>query len=459
MPVRLVKSTLLTGITGTEQHMIPVAILAGTGLRMGVQALGRTALQTSSRAALGNLTRNAGRMYRGLKEIGGRGFQRLTAGENSRAQNALDNMIEGMGYLSAAKEYVYDPITALTSESALLKNQSAIAGVSQSAFEGWTDLAGEFGQEPEKIMNMMASLNDRFGEAERAGRPTAEMEEALRMLNLEYGQLRKLTPEQRFLAILRAVQISPYQEQQLVSGVSPLLGGEVSRALIRHVMRRRQPLSDTFGTSVEGIVKQPVSPTDAPLIYYRHKEPKQPKEETKPATPELGKSLKTLHVSFKDLAIYLPDIVLGFEQLAKQLKYQTLREKRRKTGKLDDDSLCSEPRDKPRGPCEQKPKPESEPEPCECKNEDDNGETLSDLVEEYERNRLPEKKGKTKGRKSRSATQHIEKVIETLVENMPVTMNIYQQPGESSAELAGQIGDELQNRLGKDQFGAAGDIA
>ncbi len=307
------------------------------------------------------------------------------------------------------------------------ENQAKASGITPESFAKWTELGAEIGLDSSQIMEMMTTLSDRFIQAAQSSEAKEALQQELTSLRLDYDQLSKLKPDIQLQAVMEAAQKRTDKEQQVLEVVGKLAGKEAG-TLARYVMKETQPVNEkleekNFSQSVKAAVEgEPSSETSFPenLTRAAEKTSKEKKKTLLPEKgklPELGGVLKKLTANFKALSEPLPKVVTGFGDMAKWFEQNRL-DKASTTAKFIHSTV---------------PRLLS---PNLAGQAADNEQPSDDYINQM--------------MNSLTKPQNAPPVNHT--QNMPISMYIYQQPGESSTELATRVKDELTGRTSFDTY-------
>jgi hypothetical protein len=145
----------------------------------------------------------------------------------------VDNLVEKIKkyvfWLSAAAGAVSAPTVAINQHTTEQTNLARSVGLSADSLIAWTGLVKEMGFQADNVVDLVEEMNNKIGEKTGLGQMTA-VEESLRLLKLDFQEIRKLKPEDQFFAILNAAK-ELEDVQQAVSAVDMLLGGEANKIL------------------------------------------------------------------------------------------------------------------------------------------------------------------------------------------------------------------------------------
>lgn len=102
-------------------------------------------------------------------------------------------------------------------------------GASAETVEALSHTLGGLGFDSERVVDLIEEMSNKFGELKGLGEMTSATD-ALKILNLEFQNLRDLAPEEQFIAIMDAAK-SMADQQEAVSAVDMLMGGEANKVL------------------------------------------------------------------------------------------------------------------------------------------------------------------------------------------------------------------------------------
>ena len=102
-------------------------------------------------------------------------------------------------------------------------------GITVDAVIALEGLAFALGKDSETVIDLVEEMNNKFGEMKGLGELTS-LQEGVKLLGLEYKNLKDLNPEQQFLTILDAAKELDDQ-QRAASGVDMIFGGEANKII------------------------------------------------------------------------------------------------------------------------------------------------------------------------------------------------------------------------------------
>jgi hypothetical protein len=143
-----------------------------------------------------------------------------------RAEQSAKKIVGIASIIAGAFSVVTVAINRQTAEHA---NLAASVGLSAEALDVWAGLAKEIGFEADNVVDLVEEMNNKLGEKAGLGEMKA-VEETMKILKLDFEDIRKLKPEDQFLKILEAAK-GLEDAQQAVSAVDMLLGGEANKFL------------------------------------------------------------------------------------------------------------------------------------------------------------------------------------------------------------------------------------
>ena len=133
-------------------------------------------------------------------------------------------------------------IAAITYSNRLAAEQANLAaavGLSAKEMSAWSSIVEQAGFDADHVNALVEELNNKFGEGKGLGELPTEAADALKILNLEFAQLRKLKPDKQFAAIIKAAQKMGGQEA--LSAVDMLLGGDAN-LIVGYINSRDMPV-------------------------------------------------------------------------------------------------------------------------------------------------------------------------------------------------------------------------
>lgn len=146
---------------------------------------------------------------------------------------SVDDTISYFAKVSAAIVGATAALTAFTvvtnKETAQQANLAESVGITTETLEALSSVARGLGLEADNVIDLMEEMNNKFGEMKGLGELTS-LQEGVKLLGLEYKNLKNLEPEQQFLTILDAAK-NLEDQQKAVSGVDMIFGGEANKIL------------------------------------------------------------------------------------------------------------------------------------------------------------------------------------------------------------------------------------
>lgn len=150
--------------------------------------------------------------------------------EFDNAVEDLGNTIKwASGLIAGASAALGALVVSTNQETAEMSNLAASVGLSAETLEALTGVVKNVGFESDRVVDLVEEMNNKFGEMAGLGEMTA-VEESLKILNLEFTNLKKLKPEEQFQEIIDAA-LKLEDAQQAVSAVDMLMGGEANKIL------------------------------------------------------------------------------------------------------------------------------------------------------------------------------------------------------------------------------------
>lgn len=134
-------------------------------------------------------------------------------------------------------------ITATNKMAAEQANLAAAVGLSQKQLSIWSGIVSQAGFDSETVIDLVEELNNKFGESKGLHEQTTAVSEAMSILRLDFDKLKKLKPDEQFQAIVEATQRIGGQEA--VSAADILLGGEANK-IIGYLNSLDQPVGQLF---------------------------------------------------------------------------------------------------------------------------------------------------------------------------------------------------------------------
>jgi len=154
-------------------------------------------------------------------------------------------------------------IVVTNKQTAEITNLAAALGVSANELEAWGSIVKAIGFDTEKVGDLIEELNNKMGEGRVGGKLLSSVADAMKMLELNYDDLKALSPEDQFTAIMSAAK-EMEDQQKAVSAVDMLMGGDANRILgylrtqegtLDEILERRRSLIMLDEESRDGAVK------------------------------------------------------------------------------------------------------------------------------------------------------------------------------------------------------------
>ena len=126
-------------------------------------------------------------------------------------------------------------------------NQARAVGLSADAYVAWDSALGEIGMSGQNVVNLMQDSIKRLGELRGKGE-MPEVQASLKMLNLQYSDLKDLAPEKQFMSIMEAAKALD-DAQVAGSAADKLLGGDAVKIIgnLRNYDGTVQDILDSYG--------------------------------------------------------------------------------------------------------------------------------------------------------------------------------------------------------------------
>jgi hypothetical protein len=147
-----------------------------------------------------------------------------------------DSLNDTIGFFAKVSAAIVGATAALTAftvatnkETAQQANLAESVGITTETLEALSSVARGLGLEADNVIDLMEEMNNKFGEMKGLGELTS-LQEGVKLLGLEYKNLKDLEPEQQFLKILDAAK-NLEDQQRAVSGVDMIFGGEANKIL------------------------------------------------------------------------------------------------------------------------------------------------------------------------------------------------------------------------------------
>ncbi|WP_252180215.1 hypothetical protein [Endozoicomonas sp. 4G] len=126
----------------------------------------------------------------------------------------------------------------LTAEQA---NLAQAAGISAKEMGIWSSIISQVGGDANDVSDLIQELNNKFGESKGLAEQTTEVKDAMKILRLDFEQLKRLKPDEQFKAIIRQAQ--KIGGQGAISGADILLGGK-AKEFIGYINSLQVPFDD-----------------------------------------------------------------------------------------------------------------------------------------------------------------------------------------------------------------------
>jgi hypothetical protein len=133
------------------------------------------------------------------------------------------------GLVAGATAAIGALVVTTNKETAEMANLAASVGLSAESLEAMTGIVENIGFQADNVVDLVEEMSNKFGEMKGLGEMTA-VHESLKILNLDFKQLRDLKPEEQFTEIIDAA-LKLEDAQQAVSAVDMLMGGEANKIL------------------------------------------------------------------------------------------------------------------------------------------------------------------------------------------------------------------------------------
>jgi hypothetical protein len=126
--------------------------------------------------------------------------------------------------IGAATAALTAAIVVTNKQTAEMANLAKSVKVSTEFLLAMGGVVAEIGMTTDNVVDLIEEMNNKFGEKKGLKELTA-VEEATKLLKLDFEDIRKLEPEKQFIKILDAAK-KLEDQQQAVSAIDMLLGGE-----------------------------------------------------------------------------------------------------------------------------------------------------------------------------------------------------------------------------------------
>lgn len=146
-------------------------------------------------------------------------------------------------------------------ETAEMANLAKSVGITTENLLALSGVVSEIGLNTENVIDLVEEMNNKMGEKKGLGEFTA-VEESLKILNLDFKELRDLKPDEQFTRIFDAAS-KLADQQKAVSAVDMLFGGEANKILgflratglsLEEILERRKQLNFLSEEGVEGAI-------------------------------------------------------------------------------------------------------------------------------------------------------------------------------------------------------------
>ena len=149
----------------------------------------------------------------------------------------FDSAVEGLGktlkwvsgVVAGASAALGALVTATNKETAEMSNLADSVGISAENLEALYGVVKNIGFQADNVVDLVEEMSNKLGELSALGKMSSA-EDSLKILNLEFKELKDLAPEEQFQKIMdAALQLEDYQ--QAVSALDMLMGGEANKIL------------------------------------------------------------------------------------------------------------------------------------------------------------------------------------------------------------------------------------
>lgn len=155
------------------------------------------------------------------------GMLRTGLGRGAQAANTALNpvtLLAGGGVIGGAAA----AITMLNKTTSEQANLAQAVGISAKNLRIWSAIVQNAGFDAEHVNSLVEELNNKFGESTGLEEQTKPVKEAMKILNLNFSKMKRLKPEEQFMEIIRAAQ-KLENLAEAGSAADILLGGEANR--------------------------------------------------------------------------------------------------------------------------------------------------------------------------------------------------------------------------------------
>jgi hypothetical protein len=165
--------------------------------------------------------------------------------------DSIDDIIGGLGKLAVAAGAALAAIVGLSGvtnkHTAIQTNMANALGISADALAALGNVVENIGFDYEKVGDLVEELNNKMGEFELTG--MTSVKEALQLVNLEFKELKDLSPEDQFIRIMDAAK--DLEDQQVaVSAVDMLMGGDANK-ILGYLRTQEQSLAEIIQRQLE----------------------------------------------------------------------------------------------------------------------------------------------------------------------------------------------------------------
>lgn len=156
--------------------------------------------------------------------------------DSSELKKFKDQAKDAAGFVAKIGAAIAGATAALSAFTVVTNKQTAemanladSVGISVDALVALDSVAQGLGKDTETIVDLVEEMNNKFGEMKGLGELTS-LQEGVKLLGLEYKNLKDLKPEEQFTTILDAAK-NLEDQQRAVSGVDMIFGGEANKIL------------------------------------------------------------------------------------------------------------------------------------------------------------------------------------------------------------------------------------
>lgn len=145
--------------------------------------------------------------------------------------NKIGQTIKRVSLVVAAFAGTFSVLTLMTNRATGATTALARAvGVSSEFLEAMGQIVKPLGFDFENVADLIEEMNNKIGESTGLGEPMIAVAESVKILGLDFKKLKDLAPEDQFVRIMEAAE-NLEDQQQAVSAVDMLMGGEANRVL------------------------------------------------------------------------------------------------------------------------------------------------------------------------------------------------------------------------------------